>query len=170
MKVKDSLPEKHIQTDETVTDWRSAVKLASQPLLDEALITSAYIEAMIQSVEENGPYMVLADYFALMHARPGEGVLEQSMSLLVTKQPIDLEGKPVRIFLVLAAADSQSHLESLKEIMAIFMDEEKYNFITYQTTLAFASQLIKWNPDMVFNFVSGGHTDSSEKGKICGRG
>ncbi len=129
MKVKDSLPEKHIQTDEKVTDWRSAVKLASQPLLDEALITSAYIEAMIQSVEENGPYMVLADYFALMHARPGEGVLEQSMSLLVTKQPIDLEGKPVRIFLVLAAADSQSHLESLKEIMAIFMDEEKYNVI-----------------------------------------
>jgi PTS system ascorbate-specific IIA component len=98
-------------------------------LLDEALITSAYIEAMIQSVEENGPYMVLADYFALMHARPGEGVLEQSMSLLVTKQPIDLEGKPVRIFLVLAAADSESHLESLKEIMAIFMDEEKYNVI-----------------------------------------
>ena len=89
MKVKDSLPEKHIQTDETVADWRSA----------------------------------------LMHARPGEGVLEQSMSLLVTKQPIDLEGKPVRIFLVLAAADSESHLESLKEIMAIFMDEEKYNVI-----------------------------------------
>lgn len=129
MKVKDSLPEKHIQTDETVADWRSAVKLASQPLLDEALITSEYIEAMIQSVEENGPYMVLADYFALMHARPGEGVLEQSMSLLVTKQPIDLEGKPVRIFLVLAAADNESHLESLKEIMAIFMDEEKYNVI-----------------------------------------
>ena len=129
MKVKDYLPEKHIQTDETVADWRSAVKLASQPLLDEALITSEYIEAMIQSVEENGPYMVLADYFALMHARPGEGVLEQSMSLLVTKQPNDLEGKPVRIFLVLAAADSESHLESLKEIMAIFMDEEKYNVI-----------------------------------------
>lgn len=129
MKVKDYLPEKHIQTDETVADWRSAVKLASQPLLNEAQITSEYIEAMIQSVEENGPYMVLADYFALMHARPGEGVLEQSMSLLVTKQPIDLEGKPVRIFLVLAAADSESHLESLKEIMAIFMDEEKYNVI-----------------------------------------
>ncbi len=129
MKVKEYLPEKHRQTDETVADWRSAVKLASQPLLDEALITSEYIEAMIQSVEENGPYMVLADYFALMHARPGEGVLEQSMSLLVTKQPIDLEGKPVRIFLVLAAADSESHLESLKEIMAIFMDEEKYNVI-----------------------------------------
>jgi PTS system ascorbate-specific IIA component len=35
----------------------------------------------------------------------------------------------VRIFLVLAAADSESHLESLKEIMAIFMDEEKYNVI-----------------------------------------
>lgn len=51
-------------------------------------------------------------------------------------------------------------------ISSVGMKEEKYNHITYETTMAFARQLAKWNPDMVFNFVSGGHTDSTEKGKI----
>jgi hypothetical protein len=46
------------------------------------------------------------------------------------------------------------------------MKEDEYNRITYDTTLAFANQLLKLNPNMVFNFVSGSRTDSSEKGKV----
>jgi hypothetical protein len=46
------------------------------------------------------------------------------------------------------------------------MKEEKYNHITYVTTLAFAKALIEQNKEMVFCYVSGSHTDSSEKGKI----
>lgn len=62
------------------------------------MITHTYLENMIRSVEENGPYMVLADYFALMHAKPGLGVNEQSMSLLVVKDAVDMKGKPIHIF------------------------------------------------------------------------
>jgi uncharacterized protein YbjT (DUF2867 family) len=51
-------------------------------------------------------------------------------------------------------------------ISSVGMNEEKYNDITYETTMAFAGQLAKLNPDMVFNFVSGSHTDSTEKGKM----
>ncbi len=120
--LKKLLPEDHIETTNQILTWQEAVQLASQPLLNEKAIDQQYVTNMIHSVEENGPYMVLADYFALMHARPGEGVFHQGMSLLVTKNEIDLAGKPVRIFLVLAAKDSQSHLESLQEIMEVFMD------------------------------------------------
>lgn len=127
--LKKLLPENHIQTNSEVDCWTEAVELASQPLLQEQAINEHYIENMIKSVKENGPYMVLADYFALMHARPGEGVFHQGMSLLVTKKTIDLEGKPVRIFLVLAAKDNQSHLNSLQDIMEVFMDENKYQKI-----------------------------------------
>jgi len=120
--LKKLLPEDHIETTNQILTWQEAVQLASQPQLNEKAIDQQYVTNMIHSVEENGPYMVLADYFALMHARPGEGVFHQGMSLLVTKNEIDLAGKPVRIFLVLAAKDSQSHLESLQEIMEVFMD------------------------------------------------
>ncbi len=84
---------------------------------------------MIDSVNKNGPYMVLSDYFALMHARPGQGVKKLGMSLLVLKHETDLRGKPVKIFLVLAATDNQSHLESLQQIMGIFMDDGSYRSI-----------------------------------------
>lgn len=71
------------------------------------MITHTYLENMIRSVEENGPYMVLADYFALMHAKPGLGVNEQSMSLLVVKDAVDMKGNQ-SIFLVLAAKTTKA--------------------------------------------------------------
>jgi len=51
-------------------------------------------------------------------------------------------------------------------ISSIGMDEAKYTQITYDTTLYVAKTLAALNPDMVFTYVSGSHTDSSEKGKI----
>jgi uncharacterized protein YbjT (DUF2867 family) len=51
-------------------------------------------------------------------------------------------------------------------ISSVGMKEEKYNHITYVTTLAFAKALLAQNKEIVFCYVSGSHTDSSEKGKI----
>ena len=45
------------------------------------------------------------------------------------------------------------------------LSEEKYADITYTMTAALASVLYGLNPQMVFNYVSGTGTDSSEKGR-----
>lgn len=50
-------------------------------------------------------------------------------------------------------------------ISSVGMSEEKFRYITYDTTMAFAKALIAVNPDMVFIYVSGSGTDSTEKGK-----
>lgn len=42
--------------------------------------------------------------------------------------------------------------------------EEDYRKITYDTTLYFANFLLKVNPQMVFSYISGQGTDSTEKG------
>ncbi|MBO1300414.1 MULTISPECIES: PTS sugar transporter subunit IIA [unclassified Enterococcus] len=123
------LSKEQIQVIDTVENWETAVEIASQPLLKNKMIAHTYLDNMIKSVEEHGPYMVLTDYFALMHAKPGVGVNEQSMSLLVVKNAVDMKAKAVKIFLILAAKDSDSHLEKLQEIMSIFMDEAKYQTI-----------------------------------------
>lgn len=49
-------------------------------------------------------------------------------------------------------------------ISSIGMNEEKYTHITYDTTLAFANSLLKVNPALAFCFISGSHTDGTEKG------
>lgn len=51
-------------------------------------------------------------------------------------------------------------------ISSIGMSEEDYTAITYTTTLNFAKSLLKVNTNMVFNFVSGASTDSTENGKL----
>lgn len=121
--------DQNIQIREQVSSWQEALKIASKPLLDSHKITNTYVKNMAKSVKENGPYMVLTDYFALMHARPGEGVNQIGMSLLVLKHPVDLEGKPVKIFLVMAALDNSSHLNALKRIMNILINNKSFNTI-----------------------------------------
>ena len=51
-------------------------------------------------------------------------------------------------------------------ISSIGMKEDKYTSITYDTTLSFAKTLLQYNVDMVFTYVSGAQTDSSEKGRM----
>ncbi len=48
-------------------------------------------------------------------------------------------------------------------ISSVGMNEADYSFITYETTINFAQVLIKCNPAMVFNFVSGAHTRTEGK-------
>src|SRR6185312_2738697 len=49
-------------------------------------------------------------------------------------------------------------------ISSVGMKEDKFRHIIYDTTLAFAQSLLKVNNSMVFTYVSGAHTDSSEQG------
>ncbi len=51
-------------------------------------------------------------------------------------------------------------------ISSLGMKKEQYTHITYTTTLVFAEKLAALNPGMVFNYVSGSYTDSTEKGRI----
>jgi hypothetical protein len=46
------------------------------------------------------------------------------------------------------------------------MNEADYTHITYDITIHFAEVLVGLNPQMIFDFVSGSGTDSSEKGRL----
>ena len=50
-------------------------------------------------------------------------------------------------------------------VSSIGMNEEKYNALTFETAKAFADVLFDLNPALVFNYVSGFGTDSTENGK-----
>ncbi len=51
-------------------------------------------------------------------------------------------------------------------VSSIGMKEADYSRVTYDLTLHFAGTLAKLNPGMVFTYVSGSLTDSTEKGRI----
>lgn len=97
-------------------DWREAVRLCAEPLLKSGTILPEYAEAMVQSVELHGPYIVVDEGLALPHARPEDGAVRPGMSMLILGTPVDLLGQTVWVFAVLAAADANAHLNALKEL------------------------------------------------------
>ena len=50
-------------------------------------------------------------------------------------------------------------------VSSIGMSEADYTAVTYDTTIAFATTLARLNPTMVFTYVTGMGTDSTEQGK-----
>ena len=46
------------------------------------------------------------------------------------------------------------------------MDEERYRHLTYDITMAAARTLARLNPGMVFTYVTGRGTDSTEQGSL----
>lgn len=109
-----------IQFHSHVKNWQEAIRFASSPLLSNGSITENYIEAMIQNVHKFGAYIVLMPKIAMPHARPEDGVKKVGMSLLVMENAVPFDGdKEANVFFVLAANDSDAHLQLLTELSTL---------------------------------------------------
>ena len=86
----------HIMARAEALDWKDAVRKAGSLLAESGDIEEAYIDEMIRSVEELGPYMVIAKGFALAHAAPSISVKRNSVSLINLKEGIDFEARTIR--------------------------------------------------------------------------
>lgn len=122
--LKEVLTRGRMNRVKSCPSWEEAIRMAAQPLLEEELITERYVELMIENVNKFGPYMVLEDGFALPHASEKEGVNEFSMSYLFVEEAVDLKGKPIHAFVVLATVDNTTHLRALASLSRILESEE----------------------------------------------
>ncbi len=130
--LRDMLNEKTIMLNQTVSDWKEAVRLGGKMLVDVKACEPRYVEAMISFAEELGPYIVLAPGFALPHARPEEGVLETCFSLVTLNPGIDFgneDNDPVYVVFAMAAKDKDEHIEALRQIVTLVGDAETFEKI-----------------------------------------
>jgi nucleoside-diphosphate-sugar epimerase len=112
----------------------------------------------------------------------GEGVLFECLQnptvsevLIINRRHYDMQHPKLKELIVPDFFQLNQFAENVKGYDACFfcagvssvgMKEDKYTRITYDTTMAFAKALQAMNSNMVFTYVSGSHTDSSEKGKL----
>ena len=112
----------------------------------------------------------------------GEGVLFECLQnpkvsevLIINRKHYELTHSKLRELIVPDFFRLDQYSESIKDYNACFfcagvsslgMKEDKFTHITYDTTISFAKTLLQYNNNFVFTYVSGSHTDSSEKGRL----
>ena len=110
----------------------------------------------------------------------GKGVLLECLEhpdvesiLVINRKPIELVHPKLKEVIHSDFFDLTSIENELKGYNACFfclgvsslgLTEQEYHHLTYNLTTHFAHTLIKLNDNMVFNYVSGTGTDSTEKG------
>ena len=132
--LKDSLVG-NITLKEKVPDWRQAIRTAAQKLLEKEYIEDKYIGKMIENVEKLDPYIILSDDVAMPHSRPEDGVKKTGISLLKLDEGVDFgENSSIRLIFILAAKDSNSHIDMITELVNMLQDDEKLNRILNSKT------------------------------------
>jgi len=115
-----------IQVVSQAKDWREAIAISCNPLIDNGSIEARYIEAIYRSHETIGPYYVVGPGIAMPHARPEDGVNTLSMALTVITEGVTFNSEgndPVKLLIVLAATDSNSHIEAISQLAQLFDTE-----------------------------------------------
>lgn len=121
-----------ILLDADAADWREAIRLSGELLVSTGATDPAYTEAMIRTVEEHGPYIVIAPGFALAHSRPDESVHRTGMSFVRLAEPIafgNAANDPVTLVMALAAADSSAHREALAALAGVLADPARRSLL-----------------------------------------
>ena len=148
----DLLAKDRISTNVKAEDWYEVGRKVGNLLLKDNLVEDRYIDAMIKSLEENGPYIVMAKGVAIFHARPEDGVKKTGMSLVTLDSPVEFgheNNDPVQIAFAFGSINDEKHVEAMSQLMTVLMEEDSvddiYNLNTSNEVFEYINQIIKNN-------------------------
>lgn len=121
------LPPSRIRLDVDCKDWCEAVRESAGNLLAADYIEERYIDAMIQNIEENGPYIVLSKGFALPHEGIDQGTKKLGMSFIRLLRPVEFQAEerdPVEFVCCLSAVDHKTHLKAFFHLVNMLKKNE----------------------------------------------
>ena len=134
--IQDLIKVENCVIRESVADWKEAVHAALEPLVKDGCCTDDYEKAVLKMTEDYGPYYVLTDHMALIHASSEAGVSKTQLACTVLKQPVAFseEKNDVRVLVALCAVDHTSHMGGIVAVSNIFSDDAKEQEILDSTT------------------------------------
>lgn len=143
--LRDLLPEGAVMVGVTAADWRAAVRAAGDLLVAAGATTNAYTGEMISTVEELGPYIVIAPGLALAHARPSPAVLRTGLSWAGLAAPVAFgheQNDPVRLVVGLAAVDRDAHSGALAGLARMLAEPRRFEALKAAPSAAEVRRLV----------------------------
>ncbi len=138
MQMKKLLTRDRVRVGVNADTWQDAVRAAGRVLVDTGGAEEQYIEGMIRTTEELGPYIVIAPGLAIPHSRPEDGALEPCMAIVSLSNPIPFgneDNDPVKILIAFAATDHEQHVEALGQMADILSEPANLEALKQAQTL-----------------------------------
>ena len=127
-------------------NWKDAIRKSANPLVKNGYATENYVNGMIKTTEESGPYIVISKGVALPHARPELGAKKIGITVTTLKTPINFGNKsndPVQFIFALCAVDNKSHLKAMSELVNFISDQNFLKSLVKETRPVNVYTLIK---------------------------
>lgn len=121
-----------IDIDNPASNAVEAIKAAGQALCQSGACSAEYVQAMVASFQEFGPYFVIAPGLAMPHARPEQGAIKAQLSLVRLREPVifgHAENDPVQVLLGLSATSSDRHIQLIQHIVTLLADENNLHIL-----------------------------------------
>ena len=121
------LPSEAVRLNVSCESWQEAVRQSAQYLLRNGCIEERYISSMIENVEKNGPYILVAPGFALPHEALNAGAKKVGMSLIRLAEPVVFgkpEFDPVEWVCCLRAINKETHLKAMFHLVNLFHNQK----------------------------------------------
>jgi len=128
--LRDMLYKDAIKAGVEAKDWKDAVRKVGELLVKIGAAEQRYIDAMIKTVLEMGPYIVITKGVAFPHARPSEGAIKPAIAIIKLSKPVEFgnpDNDPVEMVIAFTASDDKTHVKALSELAEFLMNEDNLN-------------------------------------------
>lgn len=125
--IKEYITSSEIQLNIEAKNWKEAIELAARPLLINRTIKQGYIDAMINSVNKLGAYIVVDNGIAIPHAKSSGYVDKFGITITTFKEEITIGTyNNIKVFITVATPDEKIEINIMTQIMKLI---ENYEFI-----------------------------------------
>lgn len=144
-KLSELLTVEMINFDIDANSWQESITKSANLLLGKGYIEERYIQAMINKIECNGPYMVLAKGFAVPHAGVDDGGKKTGFSLIKLKKAVDYHSPlgDVQFICCLSVTDMTAHLRAFFSLVNLLQNKEFYSKMIESETPQILHKLIE---------------------------
>lgn len=127
--MRDLLSKDAIELGIDERTWQDSIRRAGTILENRKIAGPSYTQAMIDSVDRHGPYIVIAPGFAFAHARSDNSVTATGMSLVRLQEPVKFghpNNDPVTLVMALAATNADQHQAALAQLAKVLSNTDKH--------------------------------------------
>jgi mannitol/fructose-specific phosphotransferase system IIA component (Ntr-type) len=123
---------KNIRLNKSAENREEAIRLAGEVLIDNDVVENRYVDAMVDSCNELGPYIVLVPGVAMPHARPECGANKVGISIVTLEKPIvfgNEENDPVHTVIAIASDNNENHIGIISSLSKFLMDSKRVELL-----------------------------------------